>query len=307
MKILLLGKNGQVGWELQRALAPLGEVSACGRSEADLDDLDRLSRLVRSIGPDVIVNAAAYTAVDRAEAEPALAMRINAEAVEVLAAEASRSGALLVHYSTDYVFDGRKNGRYVEADAPAPLNVYGATKLAGEQAITASGCRHLIFRTGWVFAARGANFAHTVLRLGKDRAELPVVADQTGAPTSAELIADVTALTLYRLTQDGRAKQAAAAPEPRGGIYHLAASGVVSWHGYAQWVVGEALRLGAVLKLTPDKIRAITSAEYPTPAARPHNSTLDTGKLCSAFGIVMPPWELHVKRMLQEKIVEAVK
>ena len=301
MKIFLLGKNGQVGLELQRAMAPLGEVIACGRNESDLEDLSGLSHLVRSVQPDVIVNAAAYTAVDRAESEPARAMRVNAEAVEVLAAETKRSEGLLVHYSTDYVFDGRKDGSYVETDEPSPLNVYGASKLAGERAISASGCRHLIFRTSWVYAARGANFIHTMLRLGRERDAIKVVADQTGAPTSAELIADVTAKALTGL--DGRAPEAAGAATavPLSGLYHLAAAGATSWHGYAQSVVREALRLGIELRVTPDRITQISSAEYRTPAVRPRNSRLDTGKLRSALGIAMPPWEQHVKRLLADR------
>lgn len=301
MKILLLGKNGQVGWELQRSLAPLGEVVACGRAEVDLGDLVGLSRLVRSVNPAVIVNAAAYTAVDRAETDAVQATRINAGAVEVLAAEVKRSNGWLVHYSTDYVFDGAKQGLYLETDAPSPINVYGASKLAGERAILASGCRHLILRTSWVFAATGANFARTMLRLAAEREELAVVSDQSGAPTSAALIADVTALALYRI--GGISGEAATAGDNNrfGGIYHLAAAGQTTWHAYAQLLVREALQLGANLKVDPERIKPILSAEYPTPAARPHNSQLDTRKLRSAFGIVMPPWEFHVRRMLQEK------
>ena len=307
MKILLLGKNGQVGSELQRALTPLGEVIACDRSEADLEDLSGLSRLVRSVQPGVIVNAAAYTAVDRAESEPARAMRINAEAVGVLAAETRRSEGLLVHYSTDYVFDGRKDGDYLETDATAPLSVYGASKLAGERAITASGCRHLIFRTSWVFAARGANFIHTMLRLGRERDEIKVVADQTGAPTSAELIADVTAMALRGLEEQAQQTAGAATAVPLNGIYHLAAAGATSWHGYAQLAVQEALRVGIELRVTPERVIPITSAEYPALAGRPRNSRLDTGKLRSALGIAMPPWELHVKRWLEKQLMATTK
>lgn len=300
MKILLLGKNGQLGWELQRALAPLGGVVACGRAEVDLGDLAGLSRLVRSVNPDVIVNAAAYTAVDRAETDAQQVTRINAGAVEVLAAEVKRNNGWLLHYSTDYVFDGAKKGFYLETDAPSPINVYGASKLAGERAIAASGCRHLILRTSWVFAARGANFARTMLRLAAERTELTVVSDQLGAPTSAELIADVTALALYRMAGNSGAAATADSSNGFGGIYHLAAAGQTTWHGYAQLLVSEALRLGVNLKVDPERIKPILSAEYPTPAARPHNSRLDTSKLRGAFGIAMPPWEFHVRRMLQE-------
>ena len=294
MNILLLGKHGQVGWELQRALAPLGQVIACGRAQADLEDFAALAKLVRTTNPDIIVNAAAYTAVDRAQSDAARALRVNAEAVGVLAAEARRIDCLLVHYSTDYVFDGSKTGAYVETDTPAPLNVYGETKLAGERAISDSGCRHLTFRTSWVYAARGSNFAATMLRLAAERDELQVVNEQTGAPTSAELIADVTALALHHLLHHSGAV-------PAGGLYHLAANGVTSWHGYAQMVIGEARRLGAKLKVAPDQILPISSAAYPTPAKRPHNSTLDTGKLRRDFGLTMPPWQFHVQRMLEQQ------
>ena len=294
MNILLLGRHGQVGWELQRALAPLGQVIACVRAQADLEDFAALAKLVRTTSPDIIVNAAAYTAVDRAQSDAARALRVNAEAVGVLAAEARRIDSLLVHYSTDYVFDGSKTGAYVETDTPAPLNVYGETKLAGERAISGSGCRHLTFRTSWVYAARGSNFAATMLRLAAERDELKVVNDQTGAPTSAELIADVTALALHQVLHHSGAV-------PAGGLYHLAANGVTSWHGYAQMVIGEARRLGAKLKVAPDQILPISSAAYPAPAKRPHNSTLDTGKLRRDFGLTMPPWQFHVQRMLEQQ------
>ncbi len=296
MKILLLGKDGQVGWELQRALSPLGEVVACNCHEADLEQPESLRQLVRSVAPQIIVNAVAYTAVDRAESEPDRAMCINAESVGVLAEEVKRLNGWLVHYSTDYVFDGSKQGAYLETDVTAPQSVYGQSKRAGELAIEASGCNHLILRTSWVFAARGNNFAKTMLRLAKDRAELKVVSDQIGAPTSAELIADVTALALYRLQHDQTLAERAS------GIYHLVASGEVNWHGYAQYVIGEALRLGATLDALPERVHPISTAEYPLPASRPTNSRLNTQKLRDTFGVILPSWQTHAQRMITEII-----
>ena len=293
MKILLLGKNGQVGWELQRALAPLGELVALDREGkdgmcGDLSRPDDLPRTVRDLAPDVIVNAAAYTAVDKAEGDADQARRINAEAVGALAAEAARLDALLVHYSTDYVFDGSGATPWREEDAPAPLSVYGRTKLEGEQSIVASGCRHLIFRTSWVYAARGHNFARTMLRLAAERERLTVIDDQHGAPTGAELIADVTAHAIR-----------ATMPRPElGGLYHLAASGETTWHGYATYVIKQARALGrslAVQEITP-----IPTSAYPTPATRPLNSRLDTSRLTAAFDLTMPHWSVGVARMLHE-------
>ena len=263
MKILLLGKDGQLGWELQRSLAPLGEVVACGRNEADLAKLTDLRTLVRKISPQIIVNAAAYTAVDKAESEPELAFLINSEAVDVLAKEACLLKSWLIHYSTDYVFDGTKKGAYVETDTTAPLSVYGQSKLAGEEAVRASGCRHLILRTSWVYAARGNNFIKTMLRLARERDELKVVSDQLGAPTSAELLADVTACCLYRLQYD------ASFSSEKSGTYHLAASGTTSWHGFAQMILDEACRHGVELRATAKNVLAIPTSEYPLPAKRP--------------------------------------
>ena len=294
MKILLFGKSGQVGWELQRALAPLGEVVAAGRSEVDLEQPDRLRALIRRTAPDIIVNAAAYTAVDQAEAEPACAQRINAGAVGVMAEEMQRNDGWLVHYSTDYVFDGTSAAPYGETDVPAPQSVYGRTKLAGERAIAEAGCRHLVFRTSWVYSAHGSNFAKTMLRLASERAELKVVCDQVGAPTGADLIADVTALTLQRLRFDSELAARAS------GIYHLTAGGATSWHGYAQWLVREAARGGAVLKVTPERVLPIPSAQYPVPAARPVNSRLDTTKLRATFGVTLPVWQTGVMRLLAQ-------
>jgi len=294
MKILLLGKDGQVGWELQRALAPLGELLALGRSEADFSQPESLRKCIRDCAPDVIVNAAAYTAVDKAESDAALAAAVNADAVAVLAQEAQRLGAWLVHYSTDYVFDGAKDGAYVETDATNPLSVYGRTKCAGEEHIRAAEGRHLILRTSWVFAARGANFAKTMLRLAKERAQLNVVADQHGAPTSAELIADATALALHRIAAAGEAANALS------GTYHLVAAGSTTWHGYAQFVLELAQAHGVGLHAGPRQVHPIAAEAYPLPAARPRNSRLDTSRFRAAFGVQLPDWRHHVQRMIAE-------
>lgn len=293
MKILLLGKNGQAGWELQRALQPLGTVIALDRQGegglvGDLIDLTGLRQTVCDLRPDVVVNAAAYTAVDKAESEAPLARRINAEAPEVLAECMSKIGGWLVHYSTDYVFDGSGERPWCEEDSTAPLNVYGQTKLEGEQAIQASGCNHLIFRTSWVYAARGKNFAKTMLRLAAEREQLSVIDDQVGAPTGAELIADITAHCL---------RTALRRPEIRG-MYHLAAASEVSWHGYASFVIEQARQAGQ--QLAVQKIAAITTADYPTPAQRPLNSRLDCSKLRDTFDLHLPDWKNGVERLLLE-------
>ena len=294
MKILLLGKDGQLGWELQRALAPLGELLAYGRSEADFADATSLRALVRDVAPDVIVNAAAYTAVDKAESDQPAAHACNAVAPGVLAEEAAVLGAWLVHYSTDYVFDGSKEGAWVETDAVNPLSVYGRTKYEGEERIRASGARHLILRTSWVFAARGGNFAKTMLRLAKERETLSVVADQHGAPTGAELLADATALALHRI--------AALVPEAHGlsGTYHVAASGSTTWHAYARHVLAQAQAHGAILKAGPESVQPIASSAFPTPAVRPVNSRMDCSKFRASFGLVLPDWRYHVNRMIAE-------
>ncbi|HRP26521.1 dTDP-4-dehydrorhamnose reductase [Thauera sp.] len=293
MRILLLGKNGQVGWELQRALAPLGELVALDRHAdgglcGDLTRLEALAASVERVQPDVIVNAAAYTAVDKAETEVALARTVNAEAVAVLARAAAARDALLVHYSTDYVFDGSGDAPWAEDAVPAPLSVYGRSKLEGEAAIRASGCRHLIFRTSWVHAARGGNFARTMLRLAAERERLTVIADQFGTPTGADLIADVSA----------HAIRSALAQRELEGTYHLAAAGVTNWHGYAEFVVQQARNLGQVLKV--QSIAPIATTDYPTAAVRPLNSRLDTGRLRRNFGLHLPDWRDGVARMLRE-------
>jgi len=294
MKILLFGKDGQVGWELQRALAPLGALRACGRPEADFADPASLRALVRAEAPDVIVNAAAYTAVDQAEDDAASAHAINAVAPGVLGEEAAARGAWLVHYSTDYVFDGTKQGAWVEQDAANPLSVYGRTKFEGEQRIRASGARHLILRTSWVFSLRGANFANTILRLARERESLSVVADQHGAPTSAELLADATALALHRIA--GLAEQAAGLS----GTYHLAAGGATTWHAYARHVLERAQAHGAVLKAGPDAVQPIASDAFATRAMRPANSRLDCSKFSASFGLALPDWRYHVNRLIAE-------
>ena len=293
MKILLLGKNGQVGWEAQRALAPLGELVALDRHGSDglcgdLEQVDALADTVRRLAPDVIVNAAAYTAVDKAEQEAERAQAINADAVAMLARQTHELGALLVHYSTDYVFDGSGAQPWREDDAPAPLSVYGATKLAGEQAIRASGCEHLIFRTSWVYAARGGNFARTMLRLAAEREQLSVIDDQIGAPTGAELIADVSAHAIRSTLKD----------RSLCGTYHHAAAGQTSWHAYASFVIDRARRSGAALAV--QKITPIPTTSYPTPATRPLNSRLDTQRLRSRFGLHLADWRDGVTRMLAE-------
>jgi dTDP-4-dehydrorhamnose reductase len=294
MSILLLGKDGQVGWQLQRSLAPHGPVITCGHADCDLTDLDRLRLLVRQIGPSVIVNAAAYTAVDRAEAEPELAMRINGEAPGVLAQEAARLGALLIHYSTDYVFDGKKPAPYVESDPAGPLSVYGRSKLAGEEAIRAAGCKSVIFRTSWVFGARGGNFVKTILRLAREKRTLNVVSDQVGSPTPAALIATVTGIVLAMLRQ-GHAMNRETQRR-----YHLCCGRPVSWQQFAHTIVDLAgATPGFDLRLKPEAIIAIPSSEYPTAAARPANSRLDCGRLEKEFGLQMPDWQPYLVRMLQ--------
>ena len=297
MKILLLGRNGQVGWELQRSLAPLGTVIALGSNTAlnpdglcgDLTNLQGLTDTIAHLRPDAIVNAAAYTAVDKAESESHIASLINAEAPALLAREATKLGAWLVHYSTDYVFDGSGDQPWSEKDKPAPLSVYGRSKLAGEQAVTSTP-KHLVLRTSWVYAARGGNFAKTMLRLASERDALTVINDQFGAPTSAELLADVAAHALRMLPQR---------PE-LAGLYHCVASGETTWHGYAQYVLAQARTLGVALKAGPANVAPTCTANYPTPATRPLNSRLNTHKLHTAFGLTLPHWQSGVARMLTE-------
>lgn len=284
MTILLLGANGQVGWELRRALAPLGPVRALERAEADLADPDTLRRAVRETAPSLIVNAAAYTAVDRAEENEALAQAINADAPGLLAEEAKRLGIALVHYSTDYVFDGAGDRPATESDPTAPLNAYGRTKLAGEVAIRDSGCAHLILRTSWVYSMRGANFLLTVKRLAAELEEMRIVADQTGAPTWARGIAGATALILARC---GAPADTGGLAE-KGGLYHLTASGETSWHGFAEAIVDWMRATDQPVRCK--QVHPIPTSDYPTPARRPGNSLLDCAKLRETFGIAIPDW-----------------
>ncbi len=295
MKILLLGKNGQVGWELQRALAPLGEVIAldrhsAGHLRADFAEPESLAAVVRAVAPNIIVNAAAHTAVDKAESEPALAHSVNAASPAVLAREAHALGAWLLHYSTDYVFDGSGNKPWDEGSPTGPLSVYGRTKLEGENAIRASGCHHLVLRTSWVYATRGNNFAKTMLRLAKERDRLTVIADQTGAPTGADLLADVAAHVLRTAMQTPQVQ----------GTYHVAAEGETTWHGYARHVIEFARALGQPITVPAGAIEAVPTSAFPTPARRPGNSRMNTHKLRATFGLSLPPWQSGVERMLTE-------
>lgn len=294
MKILLFGKNGQVGWELQRSLAPLGELIALDTNSremcGDFTDPDGLVQTIRAVAPDVIVNAAAYTAVDKAESEPELVRAVNALAPGVLAREAKLGNAWLIHYSTDYVFDGSGDKPWRETDPTGPLNVYGATKLEGEQLIQAADCAYLIFRTSWVYGARGGNFAKTMLKLAQERDTLKVIDDQIGAPTGADLLADVTAHAIRAARQR---------PE-LSGLYHLVAAGETSWYGYAGFVLDHAQHAGVPLKVAPGAIKAVPSSAFSTPARRPLNSRLDTSKLQSAFDLSLPMWQTGVARMLAE-------
>lgn len=296
MNILLFGKGGQVGWELQRSLAVLGDVTAldfdstshCG----DFSQPAAIADTVRALRPDVIVNAAAHTAVDKAESEPDFARVLNATTPGVLAEEAARLGAWLVHYSADYVFDGSGASPWSEADTPAPLSVYGATKLEGEQRIQQSGCQHLILRTSWVYAARGGNFAKTMLRLAQERERLTVIDDQWGAPTGADLLADVTAHAIRHLRQR---------PEDAG-LYHCVAAGETTWHTYANYVIAQVQKAHPAIKIKATEIAPVPTSAFPTAARRPHNSRLSTAKLRATFGLALPPWRAGVARMLTETL-----
>jgi len=296
MKLLLLGKGGQVGWELQRSLAPLGEVVALDFDStdfhADFSRPEQLAATVLAVRPDVIVNAAAHTAVDKAESEPDFARKLNATSPGVVAEAAQQIGALMVHYSTDYVFDGSGTKPWKEDDATGPLSVYGQTKLEGEQLVARHCAKHLIFRTSWVYAARGGNFAKTMLRLAKERDKLTVIDDQFGAPTGAELLADITAHAIRATLQD----------PTKAGLYHAIAGGETTWHGYARFVLEMAQQAGVELKAGPQAVEAVPTSAFPTPAKRPHNSRLDTTKLQTTFGLRLPPWQEGVARMLRETL-----
>ncbi len=294
MKILLFGKGGQVGWELQRSLAPLGELVAVGTNSqnlcGDFTNPEGIAQTIRTVKPGIIVNAAAYTAVDKAESESDLSRIINAIAPAILAREARFCGAWLVHYSTDYVFDGSGDKPWREVDSTGPLSVYGKTKLEGEQAILASGCQHLIFRTSWVYAARGGNFAKTMLKLSAERDTLNVINDQFGAPTGAELLADATAHAIRSALQR---------PEVSG-LYHLVAGGQTSWHEYASFVIDVARQAGIDIKVAAEAILPVSTSAFPTAAKRPGNSRLNTSKFQNIFDLNLPPWQSGVIRMLTE-------
>lgn len=292
-RILITGKNGQVGYELQRSLSPLAEVIAVGHLDCDFANESALRDLIQTLRPDIIVNAAAYTAVDKAESEPELANAINHLAPRVLAEEAKKLNSLIIHYSTDYVFDGNNQSPYFEKDTTNPQSVYGRTKLDGENAIAKIHAKHLIFRTSWVLGAYGNNFIKTILRLAGEKDQLKVVVDQHGAPTSAALLADVTAHIIARATRDGINTLPF-------GLYHLSASGRTNWHEYACMVVKAGHCYGKSLKLSAENINAITTSEYPTPAKRPYNSSLNTDKFQSAFGLVLPDWKVGVGHVLTQ-------
>lgn len=294
MKLLLLGANGQVGWELSRSLMPLGEVVALDRQQCDLSQPECLPALIRGICPAVIVNAAGYTAVDQAEGEEQLAMTVNCTAAGVLAEQARACGALLVHYSTDYVFDGTKESPYLEEDSPNPVNAYGRSKLAGEIAIRQAGARYLIFRTSWIYAARGRNFVRTLLRLAGERDELPVVADQIGTPNWARNIADATVHAVRQATAEGVGGSFVS------GLFHLTASGTTSWYGFAEAILDYATRNGLVAAQRLPRVRPIQTEDHPTSAARPKNSKLGGNRLSERFDIVLPDWKQGLALCLRE-------
>ncbi len=293
MKLLLTGKDGQVGFELQRSLAPLGEVVAVDLADCDLSDAEAIRQLVATVRPDVIVNPAAYTAVDKAESDQERAAAVNTVAPGIFGEEAAKLGALVVHYSTDYVFDGTKDGAYSEADPTNPQSVYGRTKRDGELALAQGNPRHLILRTSWVVGAHGGNFAKTMLKLAAERDSLSVVADQWGAPTSAALLADITAQLVRQWRREGES----VFPY---GTYHCVAGGETHWCDYARFVIGEAVKAGKPIKVQPEAIKAITTADYPTPAIRPANSRLDTRKFRDTFGLELPHWQAGLHHILQQ-------
>ncbi len=290
-KILILGQRGQVAWELQRTLASLGNITVLGSGQLDLANPDQIREQVRSIQPDMIVNAAAYTAVDKAESESDLCMSINGIAPGILAELARESQALLVHYSTDYVFDGTKNSPYLETDLTNPLSVYGASKLAGEQAIIQVDCAHLIFRTTWVYGNRGKNFLLTILRLAAERKELKIVADQIGSPTWSRSISEATAQIIAQCRHDRSSIK---------GLYNLSAAGTTSWHGFANQIVDRSRSINPELALAIDQIFPIPATDYPTPAQRPANSVLDNCKIMADFGVQLPDWKLSLEQCMQK-------
>jgi dTDP-4-dehydrorhamnose reductase len=292
-RILITGKNGQVGYEVQRSLSLLAEVIALDRTECDLSNERTLRLAIQAIKPDIIVNPAAYTAVDKAETDVEAANAVNHLALKVIGEEAEKLSAFVIHFSTDYVYDGTKKEPYLETDVTNPQGIYGSSKLAGENALIKACSKHLIFRTSWVLGAYGNNFAKTMLRLAATKENLNVVADQFGAPTTAAMLADATAHVVARVLRGGRA-------ETPLGVYHLAASGRTNWHDYAKFVITAAHEGGKSLTLLPENIKAITTAEYPTPAKRPENSSLDTTKFRNVFGLLLPEWQVGVRHVLQQ-------
>jgi len=297
MRIMLTGTNGQVGWELARCMMPLGEVIVLTRAQCDLSRPETLPNIIQQIKPDVIVNAAAYTAVDKAEEAEGLATTINGTSVGVLAEEAKKLNALLIHYSTDYVFDGTKQTPYTEDDVPNPINAYGRSKLLGEQAVQQTGCDHLILRTTWVYAARGKNFLKTILRLAQERDELRIVADQYGAPTWARNIADVTAHVLAAAIRERLADEFIS------GTYHLCASGETTWHGFSKAIIERARQVAPVGSIKTESVLPIATEDYPLPAARPKNSKMDSSSLTARFGMTVPEWK-HAMELCIDEVLE---
>jgi len=295
MKILLLGKNGQVGWELQRSLSHLCDIRAVSREEVDLEDTSKVSNLICEEKPSIVVNAAAYTAVDKAESQSNSAYSVNADAVEVMAQETNKLNAWLVHYSTDYIFDGKKESPYKENDVAFPLSIYGKSKLKGENLIREINPKHLIIRTSWVYSTRGNNFAKTILNLAKEKNALNIIDDQHGAPTSAELIADVTALAIHRIKQSINHSNLS-------GTYHLTASGRTSWYGFAKTLIELAQSMGVEFNTKLEDINAIGTESYPLPATRPMNSELDTTKIRRSFNITLPNWRYHALRFINHQV-----
>ena len=294
MKILVTGKNGQVGFELMRTLAPLGTVVGVGVKECDLAQSAAIDALLERVRPDIIVNPAAYTEVDKAESQPTIAHAVNAQAPKLLARYAARHNIPIIHFSTDYVFDGKKDGPYTEEDEAKPTSVYGKTKWLGEEAVRKLAAKHIIIRTSWVFGSHGVNFLKTMLKLAAERDKLSVVSDQYGAPTSARMLAEAVAQIITELGEPGSYRKY--------GTYHVAARGETSWHGYAQVVVERAIKLGLDLKISPKEIKPITTKEYPMPAPRPANSRLDTTKVSMTFSVSLPKWQDEVEKVIQELV-----
>lgn len=297
MKILVTGKNGQVGFELMRTLAPLGKVVGVDIKECDLTQSASIEALLDKVSPDIIVNPAAYTAVDKAESESTIAHAVNAQAPKIFARYAARKNIPIIHFSTDYVFDGKKDGAYLEDDEANPASVYGKTKWLGEEAVRKMAAKHIIIRTSWVFGSHGVNFLKTMLKLAQERDKLSIVSDQFGAPTSASLLAEATAQIIKELLEPGSYRKF--------GTYHLVAKGETSWHGYAKFVVEKANALGLATKINAAQIRPIKTSEYPVPAPRPANSRLDTSKVRSVFSVRLPTWQSEVEKVIKELLRES--